>query len=538
MSNSRFDEDLQKIGLIDQEEDSIISIRIRDPQVNLAQTDMEIDLSDEYPLTEMARKAVQGMSGVNMEGYRDYRGVRVYGAWVWNAKLDFGLATEIDIDDALSSYYSFRNSVMLGMSIVILITIMSTLYSLYIGHKMNQMAVETNVQLEKTIQERTQELTKANNNFTNAINALTHPFYVIDAKSYQILIANSAAHSLGDGELTTCHSLTHHRETPCTGEKDPCPLAVIRQTKESFVVEHIHYNEKNEEIYVEVHGYPILDEQGELVQMIEYSLDITDRKKAEEDIQKALEQVEKLYQASVAISDTLDLKEVLGVILSHLKEVVPFDSASIQEYDGDRFKILYCEGFDKPEEVIGLEFPVREGTLNESIVKTKKTKILDDVRNRSEFVDMSQNAHIHSWMGIPLLYNDQIIGELTLDSQKSEFYNDEMARIGSAFATQAAIAMQNAYYFDEIDQARQIAENATQAKSDFLANMSHEIRTPMNAIIGLGGLLEKTKLDIKQYDYVEKINRSAKNLLGIINDILDFSKIEAGKLDIESIPFS
>ncbi len=68
--------------------------------------------------------------------------------------------------------------------------------------------------------------------------------------------------------------------------------------------------------------------------------------------------------------------------------------------------------------------------------------------------------------------------------------------------------------------------------------MSHEIRTPMNAIIGLGALLEKTGLDIKQHDYVEKINRSAKNLLGIINDILDFSKIEAGKLSIESINFS
>ncbi len=68
--------------------------------------------------------------------------------------------------------------------------------------------------------------------------------------------------------------------------------------------------------------------------------------------------------------------------------------------------------------------------------------------------------------------------------------------------------------------------------------MSHEIRTPMNAIIGLGGLLERTKLDIKQHDYVEKINNSARNLLGIINDILDFSKIEAGKLDIEKVGFN
>lgn len=81
------------------------------------------------------------------------------------------------------------------------------------------------------------------------------------------------------------------------------------------------------------------------------------------------------------------------------------------------------------------------------------------------------------------------------------------------------------------------AETATKAKSDFLANMSHEIRTPMNAIIGLGSLLEKTKLTAKQNDYITKIRKSSVNLLGIINDILDFSKIEAGKLDIEETNF-
>ncbi|GAA5316846.1 MAG: hypothetical protein AseanaTS_20500 [Candidatus Pelagadaptatus aseana] len=85
--------------------------------------------------------------------------------------------------------------------------------------------------------------------------------------------------------------------------------------------------------------------------------------------------------------------------------------------------------------------------------------------------------------------------------------------------------------------ARQLAEEATRAKSDFLANMSHEIRTPMNAIIGLSELAMDTGLSPKQHNYISKVHRSAESLLGIINDILDFSKIEAGRLNVESVEF-
>ena len=90
----------------------------------------------------------------------------------------------------------------------------------------------------------------------------------------------------------------------------------------------------------------------------------------------------------------------------------------------------------------------------------------------------------------------------------------------------------------QLEEARQVAEEASDAKGQFLARMSHEIRTPMNGVIGMAYLALKTELEPRQRDYLEKIRFAGEHLLRIIDDILDISKIEAGKLAIEDCDFS
>jgi len=120
----------------------------------------------------------------------------------------------------------------------------------------------------------------------STIDSLAHPFYVIDVNNYNIKMANSAVQADAADEISTCYALTHKENKPCSSKEHPCPLEIIKHTKKPAVVEHIHYDREGNIINVEVHGFPIFDSRGNIIQMIEYCLDITERKQASEEITK------------------------------------------------------------------------------------------------------------------------------------------------------------------------------------------------------------------------------------------------------------
>ena len=147
-----------------------------------------------------------------------------------------------------------------------------------------------------------EEINEHNKLLEIILESITHPFYVIDINSYKIKMANSAAKSLGNLQKNdTCYTLAHHRSEPCRigQNKCPCPIEEVKRRKKPTIVSHIHYDTTGKAKYFEVHAYPILDREGNVVQMIEYSIDITERRRAEK---QARMREQQLIQADKMVS--------------------------------------------------------------------------------------------------------------------------------------------------------------------------------------------------------------------------------------------
>src|SRR5262245_15659864 len=144
-------------------------------------------------------------------------------------------------------------------------------------------------------------------------------------------------------------------------------------------------------------------------------------------------------------------------------------------------------------------------------------------------------------LAVPLVRENRLLGGLTVIRKATGAFTPEVIALLQTFATQSALAIQNARLFREIEQKSRQLEVASQHKSEFLANMSHELRTPLNAIIGFSEVLAERMfgdLNEKQDEYLKDIYSSGQHLLSLINDILDLSKIEAGRIELELADFS
>ncbi len=275
---------------------------------------------------------------------------------------------------------------------------------------------------------------------------------------------------------------------------------------------------------------------------------------------RLFEETRESLERQTAISEVLktisrsafDLQPVLEIVTDNASRLAGADIAWLSTVRDDRFMtVAYSSGFpqDVKEETakrarqnFGGWIPIERGGLMGHTIAARTTTHIPDVKADptlgNSLVVVATDSR--TALGVPMLREGRAIGAIVLARYEVRPFSTREIQLVQTFADQAAIAIENARLFNEIqDKSRQL-EIANRHKSEFLANMSHELRTPLNAIIGFSEVLLQGifgDVNDKQREYLQDVLGSGQHLLLLINDILDLSKIEAGRMELDVSTF-
>jgi signal transduction histidine kinase len=264
-------------------------------------------------------------------------------------------------------------------------------------------------------------------------------------------------------------------------------------------------------------------------------------------LSRSVDQLTALGEVGRAVSSTLDLETVLTTIVSRAVELSRLDGGVVFEYDEDAEEFVQRVATETGGALAEARRTTRiqkgEGALGQTAITLEPVQVPDIIvpgayesRLRGNLIE----SGIRAILAVPMVREGQLIGCLAVTRNLPGDFPAETIDLLRTFATQSALAIQNARLFHEIaDKSRQL-EAASQHKSEFLANMSHELRTPLNAVIGFSEVLAQGMfgdVNEKQSEYLHDILDSGRHLLSLINDILDLSKIEAGRMELEVSEF-
>ncbi len=325
-----------------------------------------------------------------------------------------------------------------------------------------------------TEQKRFRETIQKQKQFlTNIIESLTHPFFVININDYSIEIANQAAHFQKREGVTTCYALLYGRSEPCNGTLNYCPVEIMKKTKKPVTVEHVRLDENNREKFVEIHAYPIFDENGVLVQAIEYSFDITLRKQAERKLSENEERFRAIVEYSHAGIILVDNHYRFLYVNKRFAEITGYEQ---EELVGKDFRIILDEESkalvsdryrrrQQGEEVPSIyEFNVlrKDGSIRR--VEIRSTIITDSrgqVQTIAQILDITERKKLEQ----ELLYERDLLHAL-MDNIPDKIYfkdnqfrftrvNQAMAQVLGLKSPEEAVGRSEAEFFDE-ETAREI----------------------------------------------------------------------------------
>lgn len=286
ISQSRFPQHLIDIGLMRDTEQNILSFTLKDPGVNLLQNQQRNEKRQQLPLTKMALSAIRGDAGVDVDGYRDYRGVVVFGAWAWDRDLGIGLATEVDRNEALEAYYSARLTILIILGITVAVSISFTIVTLVLASRTNRALRSAHDQLEERVELRTGELSRSEERFRSLVSNIPGIVYRCDhdeewsmrfLSDYIQNISGYPASDFIDNQVRSYASIIH------PDDKEAVDKAVEEGFSKNgfFSMEYRIFDINNEVRWVFERGQLVQNKVGGIGYIDGFVMDITERRQAE-----------------------------------------------------------------------------------------------------------------------------------------------------------------------------------------------------------------------------------------------------------------
>ena len=363
----------------------------------------------------------------------------------------------------------------------------------------------------------------------NVLESLTHPFYVIDAENYSIIKANSAfVEVYGEQTHKYCYTSMHGLKQPCDSSNYLCPLNVVKKTNKPARIEHSHVDKNGNTKIMDVYCYPIFSEDGKLVQVIEYALDISERKAAEDALRVEVEMSEALAEIAFdTLSTPLSMDETMLAVHRHALSLTGCKQGFTGALFTDR-TVKFALGNSSAALAECPRIEELPNGLSEVWLAACKYP-----RNEGEMsIPSTMPGKPGRIFSIPAIANEQVLGLIVLYPDNRKF-EPKIIEIIHRLANLYALSLMQMHTAEELNAAISRAEESDRLKSMFLSNMSHDIRTPMNAIVGFSEMLMDPALTREESTrFLDIIINSGDALLRLINDIIDISKIEARQLKI------
>ena len=512
VTESRHRKLLIDIGLVKDTVDGKNYIQVRDPGGNILEGFIPPEPYEQLPLTRLAENVINlsqddtlGSPGSKHSGmvinigdsYRDYRGVPVFGAWMWIDKLGLGMATEIDVEDSLSGYYSLRFSLFVIASVTLILTISALLVTLVFGERATRTMRSARDELEERVIERTQELQNSEKRTRSIIDNAVDGIIVINDQGVVQSFSPAAESIFGYNAEEIIGKNVNILTPELTAAMHDGYIRQFFATGKATIV-----GKNREVVGLRKDGsqFPMDLAVGEAVLGNEHIFtgtirDITERKEAD---QRLAEKEKQLRAALDNMSSGMLMFDRDG-------KVILLNDNYLNLFDFHR-DLIFVGGDIEPS----IRYQASRGDFGEGDI---------DI-----LVEQAREV-LHSRQG--LTYESELSTGKIVETVLSPTPDGSTVAIYTDITERKLAEL-------ELRETRDLAEEATNAKSEFLASMSHELRTPMNAILGYSEILIEEAEDAEQEGFIpdlKKINQAGTHLLSLINDVLDLSKIESGKME-------